>query len=79
MSDSLGPHDCSTPGLSVPHHLLKFAQVNVHCIGDATQPSHPLTPSSSALNLSQHQGLFQQVGGLHQMTKILELQHQSFQ
>ena len=54
------PMDCSTLGLSVPHHLLKSAQVHVYCIGDAIQPSHPLTPSSpSALNLSQHQGLSQ--------------------
>ena len=54
--------DCSIPGLSVPYHLLKFAQVHVHCIGDAIQPSYPLMPSfSSALNLSQHQGLFQGV------------------
>ena len=52
--------DCSTPGHSVPHHLPKFAQVRVHCIGDAIQPSHPLTPSfPSTLNLCQHQGLFQ--------------------
>ena len=52
--------DCSMPGLSVPYHLLKFVQVHVHCISDVIQPSHPLTPSSpSALNLSQHQGLFQ--------------------
>jgi len=52
--------DCNTPGLPVPHHLLEFAQVHVHCIGDAIQLSHPLMPSSpSALNLSQHQGLFQ--------------------
>ena len=29
------PMDCSTPGLSVPHHLLKFVQVHVHCISDA--------------------------------------------
>ena len=36
------PVDCSTPGLSVSHHLLEFAQVHVHCIGDAIQPSHPL-------------------------------------
>ena len=74
--------DCSMPGLSVPHHLLKFAQVHVHCIGDAIQPSHPLTPSSpSALNLCQHQGLFQWINCLHQMTQILEfqLQHRSFQ
>ena len=40
------PMDCSTPGLSVPHHLPKFAQIYVHCIGDAIQPSHPLRPSS---------------------------------
>ena len=48
---------CQVP---VPHHLLKFAQVHVHCIWDAIQPSHPQMPSSPfALNLSQHQGLFQ--------------------
>ena len=35
------PMDSSTPGLSVPHHLPKFAQVHVHCTGDAIQPSHP--------------------------------------
>ena len=34
------------PGLSVPHHLLKFAQVHVHGIGDAIQPSHPLSSPS---------------------------------
>ena len=76
------PMDCSTRGLPVPHHLLKFAQVHVHCIGDAIQPSHPLMPSSSSvLNLSQHQRLIQWVSCSHQMTKILEfqLQHQSFQ
>jgi len=36
------PMDCSTPGFSVPHHLLKFAWVHVHWIGDAIQQSHPL-------------------------------------
>ena len=51
--------DCSMSGLPVPHHLLKFAQVHVHCISDAIQTSCPLTPSSPALNFSQHQGLFQ--------------------
>ena len=51
------PMDGSTPGFRVPH-LLEFAQVRVHCIADAVQPSHPLTPSS-ALDLSQHQELFQ--------------------
>ena len=68
--------DCSTPGLPVPHHLLEFAQVHVHCIGDAIQLSHPLVPSSpSAFSLSQHQGLFQ--WSLQQVTKVLELQHPS--
>ena len=43
------PMDCSTPGLVVPHHLPKFAQVNVHYIIDAVQPSHPLMPSSPSL------------------------------
>ena len=66
------PIGYSTLGLLVPHHLPKFAQVHVCCIGDAIQPSHPLMPSSpSAFNLSQHQGLFQWVSCLHQMTKIL--------
>ena len=40
------PMDYSTPGLSVSYHLPKFAHVHAHCIGDAIQPSHPLTPSS---------------------------------
>ena len=45
---------CSTPGLTSPHHLPKFAQVHVHCIGEAIQPSHPLMPSfPSALKFSQ--------------------------
>ena len=46
--------DYSMPGLPVPHHLLEFTQVHVHCTSDAIQPSHPLTLSSpSALSLSQ--------------------------
>ena len=68
------PMDCSTPDLPVPHHLPEFAQVHVHCISDAVQPSHPLMPSSpSALNLSHHRGLFQRGFYSHQMTKIPEL------
>ena len=43
------PMDCSTPGLPEPHHLPKFAQVHVHRISDAVQPSYLLTPSSPAL------------------------------
>ena len=46
----------STPGLPVHHHLPESTQTHVHCVGDAIQPSHPLSPPSPpALNLSQHQ------------------------
>ena len=51
--------DCSTPGLPVHHQLPELAQTHVHRVGDAIQPSFPLSsPSHPALNLSQHQGLF---------------------
>ena len=54
--------DCSTPGFSVLHHLPELAQTHVHRVGDAIQPSHPLSfPSPPAFSLSQHQGLFQWV------------------
>ena len=53
------PMDCSIPGLPVHHQLPELAQTHVHRVGDAIQPSHPLSsPSPPALNLSQHQGLF---------------------
>ena len=43
-----------------PYYLPVFAQVHVHWVGDAIQPSHPLPPSSPfTFNLSQHQDLFQ--------------------
>ena len=52
--------DCSTPGLPVHHHFPELAQAHVHWVGDANQPSHPLSsPSPPAFNLSQHQGFFQ--------------------
>ena len=45
---------CSRPGFPVFHHLPEFAQTPVHWVGDAIQPSHPLSPTSPpALNLSQ--------------------------
>ena len=54
------PMDCSTPGFLVHHQFLELAQTHVHQVGDAIQPSYPLSsPSPPALNLSQHQGLFQ--------------------
>ena len=72
--------NCSTSSFPVLHHLLQFAQTQVHWVDGAIHPSHPLSPPSfPALNLSQHQGLFQWVGTLHQVAKVLELQHQSFQ
>ena len=53
------PINHSTPGLPVHHQLLEFTQTHVHQVGDAIQPSHPLSsPSPPAFNLSQHQGLF---------------------
>ena len=59
MSDSLWPKDCSTPGFPVHHQLQEFTQTHVHYIGDAIQPSHPLSsPSPPTFNFSQHQGLF---------------------
>ena len=75
------PIDCSTPGLPVHHQLLEFTQTHVHWVGDAIQPSHPLSSPSPAFNLSQHQDLFQWVSSSHQVAKALELQlqHQSFQ
>ena len=50
----------NTPGLPVHHQLPEYTQTHVHRVGDAIQPSHPLSsPFPPALNLSQHQGLFQ--------------------
>ena len=78
----LCPTLCDHIDCSILHCLLEFAQVHVHWVSDAIQPSHPQSsPSPPALNLSQHQGLFQWVGSSHQVAKVLELQlqHQSFQ
>ena len=76
------PMNRSTPGLPVHHQLLEFTQTHVHQVGDATQPSHPLSsPSPPAFNLSQDQGLFQWVNSSHEVAKVLEFQpqHQYFQ
>ena len=52
------PMDRSTPGLPVRHQLPEFTQTHVHRVGDAIQPSHPLSSASPpAPNPSQHQGL----------------------
>ena len=72
--------NCSTPGFPVLYYLLEFAQIHVHWVSDAIQPSHPLLPPSPpSFNLSQHQDLLQWVSSLHQVVKVLEFQHQPFQ
>ena len=54
------PMNRSTPGLPVYHQLPEFTQTHAHQVGDAIQPSHPLSsPSPPAHNPFQHQGLFQ--------------------
>ena len=79
------PMDCSMPGFPVLQYLPEFAQTHVRWVGDAIQLSHLLSPPSPpTLNLSQHQGLYQSVSSSHQVAKVLdskllELQHQSFQ
>ena len=56
------PMHCSTPGLPVHHRLPEFIQTHVHWVGDAMQPSHPLSsPPPPFFNLSQNQGLFKWV------------------
>ena len=55
------PMDCSKAGLPVHHQLPELTQTNVHRVGDAIQPSYPLSsPSPPAFNLSQDQGLFKE-------------------
>ena len=76
------PMDCSTPSFPVHHQLSELTQTRVHWVGNAIQPSHPLSsPSPPAFNLSQHQSLFQGFSSSDQVTKVLELQlqHHSFQ
>ena len=69
------PMNRSTPGLPVHHQLLEFTQTHVHWVGDAIQPSHPLSsPSPPASNPSEHQGLFQWVNSSHEVAKLLEFQ-----
>ena len=68
------PMDCSITGSPVHHQLLEFAQIHVHWVSDAIQPSHPL-PSRfpPAFNFPSI-GLYQWVSSFHQVAKVLELQ-----
>ena len=59
------PMNLDMPGLPVHHQLLEFIYTHFHWVGDAIQPSHPLSsPSHPAFNLSQYQGLFKWVSSL---------------
>ena len=69
------PMNYSTPGIPVHHHLPEFTQTHVHQVGDAIQPSHPLSsPFPPAPNASQHESLFQWVNSFHKVAKVLEFQ-----
>ena len=77
----LGPHGMHHTRPPCASQHLEFTQTHVHCVGNAIQPSQPLSsPILLAINLAQHQGLFKWVSSSHQVTKVLEfqLQHQSF-
>ena len=69
------PMNCSMPGLPVHHQLPEFIQTHVPRVGDAIQPSHPLSsPFPPAPNPSQDQSLFQWVNSSHEVAKVLEFQ-----
>ena len=77
VSDSLRPHElqpvCLWP--PCPSPTPRVHSTHVHRVGDAIQPSHPLSsPSPPVPNPSQHQGPFQRVNPLHEVAKVLELQ-----
>ena len=70
------PMDCSMPGFPILHHLPELAKTYAHWVGNIIRPSHPLSPSPPAFNLSHRQGFFQWVGSSYQVAKVLELQFQ---
>ena len=76
VSDSLRPHESQHARPPCPSPKLpEFTQTHVHQVSDAIQPSHPLSsPSTPALNPSQHQSLFQWVNSSHEVAKVLEFQ-----
>ena len=75
VSDYLWPHGMQHIRPPCPSPTPGVSQTHVHWVGDAIQPSHPLSsPSPPTFNLSQHQGLFQRVSSLHQVAKVLKFQ-----
>ena len=74
------PMDRSIPDFPVHHQFLELALTHVHWVGDAIQPSHPLSSRSPpTFNCSQHQGVYQWASSSHQVFRVLKFQHQSFQ
>ena len=81
VSDFLWHHGLQLTRLPVLLYLLEFAQIHVHWVGDAIQPSYPLSsPSPPSLSLSSTRALHW-VSSSHYVGKLLDLQlqHQSFQ
>ena len=72
VSDSLRPHEPQHTRPHCPSPLPRVTQTHFHWVSDTIQPSHP--PYLPALNLSQHQGLFQWVSSSHHVAKVLEFQ-----
>ena len=69
------PMNCSMPGLPVHHQVPESTQTHVLWVSDVIPTVS--SPSSPALNISQHQGLFKWGSSLHQVAKVLELQLRS--
>ena len=75
VSNSLWPYESKHARPPCHHQLPEFIQTHIHRVSDAIHPSHPLSsPSPSAPNPSQHQGLFQWVSSSHEVAKVLEFQ-----
>ena len=75
VSDSLRPHELQQARPPCPSPTPEFTQTHIHRVGDAIQPSHPLSsPSPPAPNPSQHQSLSQRVNSSHEVAKVLEFQ-----
>ena len=67
MSDSLQPHELQHCQASLSS-IFEFAQIHMHWVSDAIQPSHPLLPPFTLdLNFPQHRGFFKWIGSLHQV------------
>ena len=74
VSDSLWPHGLQHTRPPCPSLTPRVYSNSCALSSDAIQSSHPLSsPSPPAFSLFQHQGLFQRVGSLHQVAKVLEV------